>query len=144
MAIIDNSFTGSLSVDRDQNTFIGIELPFYKSYGSEGYFASTKTTLEAVKNDIINLIQTQKTERILQPELGINLRSYLFEQVRPDLEETIKGDILSTMSVWLPFVDVQNLIVDLSEGSERNTISVSMEFKVRNVDNMLGSVQINI
>ena len=41
--------------DRDVNTFIGIDLPFRKSDGPEGWFASTKTTIEAVKNNIRSL-----------------------------------------------------------------------------------------
>ena len=48
MAIIDTSITGSFIEDKDQNVYIGIDLPFYKSDGPEGYFASTKTTIEAV------------------------------------------------------------------------------------------------
>ena len=38
--------------DRDTNVFIGIDLPFRKSLGVEGYFASTTTTIDALKNDI--------------------------------------------------------------------------------------------
>ena len=44
--------------DNDSNIYIGIDLPIRKSEGKEGYFASTKTTIEAVKNNISNLIQT--------------------------------------------------------------------------------------
>ena len=35
--------------DRDNNIFIGIDLPFRKSDGIEGWFASTTTTIEAVR-----------------------------------------------------------------------------------------------
>ena len=45
MAIIDTSISGSSIENRDGDVFIGIDLPFYKSNGSEGYFASTKITL---------------------------------------------------------------------------------------------------
>ena len=44
MAIIDTSISGSTIENRDLDIFIGIDLPFYKSNGTEGYFASTKTT----------------------------------------------------------------------------------------------------
>ena len=58
MAIIDTSVTGSFVEDRDSNIFIGIELPFYKSNGSEGYFKATTTTIQAVKQNIKNLLLT--------------------------------------------------------------------------------------
>ena len=57
MAIIDTSISGSTIENRDLDIFIGIDLPFYKSNGTEGYFASTKTTLQAVKNNLINLLK---------------------------------------------------------------------------------------
>ena len=51
MAIIDTSISGSTVENRDSDIFIGIDLPFYKSNGTEGYFASSKTTLQSVKNN---------------------------------------------------------------------------------------------
>ena len=45
--------------DNDENIFIGIDLPFRRSDGKEGYFASTTTTIEAVKNNIRNLVRTK-------------------------------------------------------------------------------------
>ena len=38
--------------DRDSNIFVGIDYPFHKSNGVEGWFASTDTTIKAVKNDL--------------------------------------------------------------------------------------------
>ena len=39
--------------DRDENIFIGLDLPIRRGDGVEGYFASTSTTIESVKNNII-------------------------------------------------------------------------------------------
>ena len=58
-------------VDRDDKVFVGIDLPFRKSQGREGWFASSETTIEAVKNNIKNLVQTQQGERFFQPFLDI-------------------------------------------------------------------------
>ena len=62
--------------DNDENIFIGIDLPFRKSNGIEGYFASTSTTIESVKNNIRNLVNTHQGERFMQPQLGMNLRKF--------------------------------------------------------------------
>ena len=45
-------------VDNDENVFVGIELPFRKSDGPEGWFSSTTTTIEAVKENIKNLLNS--------------------------------------------------------------------------------------
>ena len=83
MAIIDLN-KKPIIVDRNNDIFIGIDLPFRKSGGSEGWFASTSTTIKAVKNNIRLLLQTQKGERLMQPQLGLNLQKYLFEQITID------------------------------------------------------------
>ena len=75
MAILDTTYiSGSLIEDRNENIFIGIDMPIRKSEGPEGYFASTKTTVGSVKNNIRNLLQTEKGERLMQPNFGISLR----------------------------------------------------------------------
>tara|TARA_Y100000034_G_C6898831_1_gene415019 strand:+ start:2263 stop:2703 length:441 start_codon:yes stop_codon:yes gene_type:complete len=146
MAFIDTSITGSFIEDRDQNIFIGIDLPFYNSSGPEGYFASTVTTLAAVKNNIRNLIQTERGERFMQPNIGINLRSYLFEQKTHDLPTRIEEDIMSTISYWLPFVIIRSINVDVdgTSGDERNGLKIDITFSINKSPNTLDSIQIEI
>ena len=98
MARLDNSVTGSFVEDRDTNVSIGLDLPLHKDVGVQGYFASTKTTVEAVKNNIRNLLLTNRGERVFQPLLGLNLRQFLFEQITPDTVFAIQNDIRDTIS----------------------------------------------
>ena len=72
MAIINNKVK-PLKNDRDENVFIGIDLPFRKSEGNSGWFESTTTTFKAVRNNIKSLLLTEKGQRIMQPSLGLNL-----------------------------------------------------------------------
>tara|TARA_R100000008_G_C3565357_1_gene158814 strand:+ start:761 stop:1201 length:441 start_codon:yes stop_codon:yes gene_type:complete len=146
MAFIDTSITGSFKDDRDQNVFIGIDLPFYRSLGSEGYFASTTTTISAVKNNIKNLIQTEKGERLLQPDVGINLKNYLFEQITTDLYSKIEEDILSTLNFWLPFVTINKLDINIDNSTldDKNTITINIVFSLTQTPSILESIQIEI
>ena len=65
-------------VDRDETVFIGIDLPFRRGTATEGWFASTTTTIDAIKNNIKNLLLTHKGERLLQPNnmLYVKLPSF--------------------------------------------------------------------
>jgi phage baseplate assembly protein W len=146
MAIIDTSISGSTIENRDQDIFIGIDLPFYKSNGSEGYFASTKITLHSVKNNLINLLKTEKGERYMQPSLGLNLKSLLFEPVTGDIENTVREDILSTLATWLPFVQIRELdvVVEGSGEFDRNKIKINLTFGLNQIPNMFETVQIEI
>ena len=67
--------------DNDANVKIGIDLPIRRGDTNDGFFATTSTTIEAVKNNIRNLLQTNEGERFFQPNLGLNLRRLLFEHI---------------------------------------------------------------
>ena len=95
--------------DNDDNIFIGLDLPIRKEDGNQGYFASTKTTIEAVKNNIRNLLNTHQGERLMQPILGINLRKRLFEQEAQGMLAQIQEDISATFRLWLPFVQLRQI-----------------------------------
>ena len=147
MAVIDASKTKKPFIeDRDDNIFIGIDLPFRRSDGKEGYFASTTTTIEAVKNNIKNLVQTNKGERFMQPELGLNLRSYMFEQVTDETIINIQNDIVDTFKVWLPFVEIQDIQVSANETDAvgRNKLSINIVFNITKDPTSLESVQVEI
>ena len=140
MAILDTSVTGSFNEDRDEEVFIGLDLPIRKSDGVEGYFASTSTTVQAVKNNIKNLLLTNRGERYLQPTIGLNLRKYLFEQFTVDVEDGIKADIVDSLNTWLPFVNIVELRINQNE----NTLNIYVSFNIRNVPNMVDSVEVSI
>ncbi len=134
--------------DRDDNVFIGIDLPFRKSDGVEGWFASTTTTIEAVKNNIKNLLSTHKGERYMQPNIGLNLRKFLFEQFTDELRLQIENDILDTLNFWLPFIQVKDLKVEMSDATagsvNNNKLIISVVFNITKDPNTLESVQVEI
>jgi|TARA_Y100000310_G_scaffold211669_1_gene212397 phage baseplate assembly protein W len=145
MAIRDTKIKPFIE-DRDENVSIGIDLPFRKSDGPDGWFASSSTTIEAVKNNIRYLLQTEQGERYMQPNLGLGLRKYMFEQVNEDTTVQIQGDILTTIGNWLPFVEVRELDVSM-EGSDttgRNKLSISVVFNITRDPSTLESVQVEI
>ena len=134
--------------DRDNNVFIGIDLPFRKSDGIEGWFASTTTTIKAVKNNIRNLLNTHKGERYRQPNIGLNLRKFQFEQFTDELRLQIENDILDTFEFWLPFIQVRDLKVQMSDATagsvNNNKLIISVVFNITRDPNTLESVQVEI
>ena len=145
MAIIDTSKKPFIE-DRDDRIFIGIDMPFRKSNGQEGYFASTTTTIDAVKNNIRNLVQTNKGERFMQPSLGIELRKYLFEQFTDESRISIENDITDTLKFWLPFVEITKLIIGMDDDYDigRNKLKIDITFNINKDPNTLTSIQLDI
>ena len=73
MAIINNSIK-KYTQDENKNIKIGIDYPVnLNTSGSDGYFQATTTTIQAVKTNIINLLNTHQGERLMQPRLGLNI-----------------------------------------------------------------------
>ena len=141
MAIKDTSRKPYIE-DNNTDIFIGLDLPIRKSEGKEGYFASTSTTIEAVKNNIRNLLNTHQGERLMQPNLGINLRKYLFQQVTDEFIVQIQDDILDVLEMWLPFVEVRDIIVKV--GNNVSELLIEVVFNITQDPNTLNSVQISI
>ena len=59
MPILDRR-NNQLIEDKDTRVSVGIDFPFARIPNQDGYFATTKTTIESVKNNIRLLLQTQK------------------------------------------------------------------------------------
>jgi len=126
--------------DRDSRVSVGLDLPIARKAGdNQGYFATTKTTMDAVKNDIKLLLMTQKGERLMQPNLGMNIRQFLFEQITEDITIQIENDIVDTFSTWLPFVDLREININ-KEDQDKNRLSIDIKFNIRSAPTELQSV----
>ena len=132
--------------DENENIFIGIDLPIRRSDGPEGFFYSTKTTLEAIKNNIRSLLLTNNGERLFQPTLGLNLRKYLFEQMDDDAKGKMKAEIVDKFKFWLPFVEINDLRVSMSRQDDvgKNQMNIKVIYKVLKNTNALQSVTVKI
>ena len=133
-------------VDNDTNVKVGIDLPIHRGDGQDGFFASTSTTIEAVKNNMRNLLQTEEGERFFQPNLGIGLRKLLFEQITNENLISIQDAILDKIEFWLPFVEVRDIQV-LSRDEDTNIgvneIRVKILFNLKQDPNTLDSITLD-
>ena len=142
MAIKDTNKTKKpYIVDRDEDVFIGLDFPLHRGDNSSGNFSSTSTTLEAVKVNATNLLQTELGERVMQPTLGVGLRQYLFEPFTEDVRVAIQNSIIDTFSIWLPFVTISTLDVEMSDD---NILKIFIEFVLNRDQDTVESVQVLI
>ena len=144
MAVKDTSKKPYI-IDRDSNIKVGIDLPIRRGDEKGGWFASTTTTIEAVKNNIRNLLNTNQGERLMQPTLGLDLRGLLFEQLTGDTIVSIQNKILDTFEVWLPFVQVRDIQVKVDNTANQlnNQISINILFNITQDPNTSNSVTVN-
>ena len=145
MAIKDTSRKPYI-VDNDTNVKVGIDLPIRRGSDNDGFFATTSTTIEAVKNNIRNLLQTNEGERFFQPNLGLNLRRLLFEHITNENLIGVQDAILDKIEFWLPFVEVRDIQVlsrDNTTDIGANEIRVKILFNIKQDPNTLDSITLD-
>ncbi len=60
--------------DQDTRVSVGIDFPFGRVGNGDGYFKTTKTTIDSIKNNIKLLLQTKQGERVFQPNFGYGFK----------------------------------------------------------------------
>ena len=139
MPILDRR-TKQFIEDKDTRVSVGIDFPFTKIPNGDGYFTTTKTTIDSVKNDIKLLLQTEQGERVFQPTLGIGLRRLLFEQMTSDIIIQIENNIVDAFERWLPFVELRD--IQVNNKSENNQVDINIVFNLNRTPNSIESVQV--
>ena len=145
MAIKDTSRKPYIQ-DNDTKVKVGIDLPIRRGDDKDGFFATTSTTIEAVKNNIRNLLQTEEGERFFQPNLGIGMRKLLFEQITNENLLSIQDSILDKFEFWLPFVEIRDIQVlnrDNTTDVGTNEIRVKILFNIKQDPNTLDSITLD-
>ncbi len=82
----------------------------------------------AVKQAILNLLLTQKGERLYDAEYGSDLKSHLFEPLDFGTAGSIKDNISKTIDTYEPRVSIETLLVE--PNIESNGFDVRLDFQV--------------
>ena len=129
--------------DQDTRVSVGIDFPFARVPNQDGYFKTTKTTVESIKNNIRLLLQTQRGERVFQPTLGMGLRRFIFEQINENTSIEIENNIVNVFETWLPFVELNGIDVNIDPtNQEQNKIKINITFSIKRAPGTLESVGI--
>ena len=116
---------GVIENDLNPDVFIGLELPL--NHGKNGFFNRTKKTVDQSKHNIKNLLLTKKGERLGNPLFGSDLYRVVFEQEGDDLENRVEETIRSSISEWLPFINVEKIETTFSP-TNKSAVNVSIRF----------------
>ena len=96
-------------IDLLPDVAVGIKLPFIGRAGN--LFELSYSTEEQAISNLKNLILTRPGERILQPLFGTELQNALFEQNDDILKERIQISISEAVEFWLPYIGINELII---------------------------------
>ena len=86
----------------------------------------------AIKQAIVNLLLTNKGERLMNPNYGSDIRRYLFEPLDYGTANQIKGNIRDTIERFEPRITVVRL--KASPNYDDNGFDITMTYSVRGTD----------
>ena len=86
----------------------------------------------AIKQAIVNLLLTNKGERLMNPKYGSDIRSYLFEPLDYGTAAQIKANIRSTIDRFEPRISISDL--KCLPNFNDNGFDVEMTYIIRGSD----------
>jgi phage baseplate assembly protein W len=113
-------------LDLQKNIAIGVSLPFGVC-GTDQLFNKTYSTKDQTKSNLINLLLTNKGERVLNPNFGSNLKQALFEQITQSTEDDIRNIIISSASIYIPEISIVSIDIDNTQ-VDYNTINITINY----------------
>lgn len=123
------------------------ELPLRRSE-NDGYYKLIKEYDELVVQDFKNLLLTVPGERVMNPDFGVGLKQFLFEQNDPANRGRLATRIQSQTNKYLPFIEIEDLRIGSPEnsfGSPRgHVIYLEIEIFIKPLDeNLVVPLSIN-
>jgi len=101
-------------------TFKGIAFPFRK-----GATSSPEKTEDAelIKQSIIQILLTERGERVFRPDFGSGLLSRVFDNNDAMFESLIQAEVFSAIGKWEPRAIVQGVEVKREDSTAIVTVS---------------------
>jgi|TARA_R110000803_G_scaffold46198_4_gene96981 phage baseplate assembly protein W len=129
----DQDLSGK-SIRSSRNTvYSDIDLSLAKNTTTNDIFK--KKDAAAVKQAVLNLIQTGRFEKPFRPSFGANIANQLFELSIEETASDLEDQIKSSIERFEPRAKIRQLIV--KSNTERNTLSVFLEFQILNTSEIV-------
>tara|TARA_R100001443_G_C3298089_1_gene164554 strand:+ start:270 stop:659 length:390 start_codon:yes stop_codon:yes gene_type:complete len=97
----------------------------------DGHYHLTKTFAENTQQNFKNLVLTSPGEKIMDPDFGVGIRRYLFEQ-REDIIPDLTSRIYEQAAIYMPYIDIVDIVMTPRASSigigEEHVLFVSIEY----------------
>lgn len=105
--------SSSFLAKRKTTKFYGFRFPFGEI--SKGGYLKKSSDLSLIKDGLRQLLLTRRGERVMLPNYGTNLNNYLMEPLDQATFNQIKREILESMSIYAPDINLLKIQIFPSE-----------------------------
>jgi|TARA_R110000824_G_scaffold99248_1_gene236451 phage baseplate assembly protein W len=110
---------------------LSVRLPLERN-SSDG-FQMIKSFKDMIKQNFKMLLLTSPGERVMEPEFGVGLRQYLFENFSESTFAKIERNILKQAKIYLPAVAIEEVFFTAMD-ENANALSVRIKYAVPNLN----------
>ena len=100
----------------------------------DGAFENLQDLISVTTQNLKMILLTAPGEKIMDPEFGVGMRNYLFEQNDISTYTKIKSNINRQVRKYLPFVDIEEVNFrseDTDFDIQSNRVNVTIRFYIR-------------
>lgn len=119
-----------------ESSTLAIKLPMNnpKFRNESQLFNMSSTTEEQVISNYVNLLLTKSGERFMQPNFGVGLLYYVFEQNTDALKILLQTAIRDQTAIWMPYVNLIDIKVNTYNNKlgDENSVNIQIVFSVFN------------
>ena len=116
-------------LDLQKNIVIGVSLPF----NAPGVFNKTYSTKDQIKSNLINLLLTDKGERIMNPEFGTDLRKSLFDNMTDSSSELLRLKIIDSINIFIPEIILGEVKIEPNFDSNILNVTINYRLAISNI-----------
>jgi len=109
---------------------LSVKLPITRNT-ADG-FTMIKDFQTLVRQNFKMLVLTSPGERVMEPDFGVGVRSYLFENFNNSVFTEIESAIRKQVSIFLPVIDVRQVEFD-SSNPDNNVLGIRIVYDLPDV-----------
>jgi phage baseplate assembly protein W len=109
---------------------IGVKLPLTQD--SADGFTMIKSIKDMVKQNFKMLLLTSPGERVMEPNFGVGLKTYLFASATEDIQAQIGTKIREQTFLYLPIIKIRNIQFGLSD-IDTNTLAMRIIYEIPSI-----------
>ena len=95
----------------------------------DGPYRLNKETPELIRQNLKMVLLTIPGEKVMDPKFGVGLSRYVFENFGQDLDSQIIGEINLQVEKYLPYVYLQNIVVQPASIDE-NVLDITISYQI--------------
>jgi phage baseplate assembly protein W len=111
---------------------LAVKLPITRN-DVDGY-TMIKDFKTLIAQNLKMLILTAPGERVMDPEFGVGIRTYLFENYDSSIYVNIERNIREQVKLYLPVVTIVDISFDRSTGNQdRNVLGIRLAYAIPSI-----------